>query len=286
MSAGTTSDIHGRIFVEELKKILKTDIFVVNKPGASMTVGTDFVVKSKKDGYTLLYTPATGITYSKALEPEIVPYDPIKDLEPLGLHAFFPVGIAVRDSARWKTFQEFLDDAKKNPEKIRISSPGIQTTASFNVVITETLTGARFTQVPFKDGQAAVTNMLGGHVEATANACSMFIPHIAEGKVRMLLTSKKMKEFPNVPTLDQLGYKQELFSPWFAMYAPAGIPEEVKKILVPAVKRAVDDPGVIAQISKIGGSVIEYRSPEELKKMAAEELETISALAIKLGLRK
>ncbi len=95
-----------------LEEILNTAIVVVNKPGAFMTVGTDAVAKARKDGYTLLYGPATGITYSKALDPEHVPYDPIKDLEPLGLHAFFPVVIAVPSSSPWKNLNELIEDAK------------------------------------------------------------------------------------------------------------------------------------------------------------------------------
>lgn len=285
MGPGTGTDIHGRILVEELKKILKTEIVVVNKPGASQTIGTDAVVKSKKDGYTLLYAGGAAII-ARAIEPETTPYDPIRDLEPLGLHAFFPVVIAVQESAPWKTFNEFLDDTKKNPGKIRISSPGLQTHSSFNLVIIETLTDTRFTQVPFKEGMAAVTNMLGGNVEATCISLSMLIPFVKSGKTRILLTSKKMMDFPNVPTLNELGFKQELPSPWFAMYAPIGIPEEVKKILVPAIKEAIHNPDVVAKISKIGGSVIDYKAPEELKKITIEELETISAIAIKIGLRK
>jgi len=285
MGPGTGTDINGRILMEELKKILKTEIFVVNKPGASQTTGTDFVVKSKKDGYTLLYAGGAAII-AKAIEPETTPYDPIRDLEPLGLHAFFPVVIAVPENAPWKTFNEFLDDAKKNPGKISISTPGLQTHSSFNLVIIETLSGTKFTQVPFKDGMAAITNMLGGNVEATCISLSMLIPFVKSGKARILLTSKKMMDFPNVPTLNELGFKQELPSPWFAMYAPFGIPEEVKKILVPAIKEAIHNPDVIAKISKIGGSVIDYKPPEELKKITTEELETISAIAIKIGLRK
>jgi tripartite-type tricarboxylate transporter receptor subunit TctC len=206
---------------------------------------------------------------------------------PVGrLHAYFPVVIAVPEGAPWKTFNEFLDGTKKNPGKIRISSPGLQTHSSFNLVIIETLTGTRFTQVPFKEGMAAITNMLGGNVEATCISLSMLIPFVKSGKARILLTSKKMMDFPNIPTLNELGFKQELPSPWFAMYAPIGIPEEVKKILIPAIKEAILNPDVTAKISKIGGSVIDYKPPEELKKITVEELETISAIAIKIGLRK
>jgi len=285
MGPGSAADTHGRILMEELKKILATEIIVVNKPGASMTIGTDFVVKSKKDGYTLLYTPTTGIT-AKAVEPEIVPYDPIKDLEPLGLHAFFPVVIAVAEDAPWKTMKEFIEEGKRNPGKIRVSTPGLQTHSSLNVVIIETLTGGKYTLVPFKEGAQPVTALLGGHVEATSFSITPLIPHVNSKKVRILLTSTKMTDLPNIPTLNEFGFRQDLLTPWFAMYAPAGAPEEVKKILVPAIKEAIHRPDVIDRIKKIGGSVIDYKPPEELKKIMVGDLKTFSEVIGKLGLHK
>jgi len=286
MAAGSGTDIHARILMEELRKILNTSIVVVNKPGAFMTVGTDAVAKARKDGYTLLYGPATGITYSKALEPDTVPYDPIKDLEPLGLHAFFPVVIAVPSNSPWKNLNEFIEDGKKNPGKIRISTPGLQTTSSFNVVIIEGLTGAKYLQVPYKDIVAGVTDMMGGQVEATTQSLSVVAPFVADGRIRILVTSRKVKEYPNVPVLEELGYKAELYSPWFAMYAPAGTPQEVINVLVPAVKKAMESPETVARINKIGGTLIEYKTPADLKKMEIEEIEAISALGAKMGLRK
>jgi tripartite-type tricarboxylate transporter receptor subunit TctC len=86
--AGSALDVNGRIFAEEFGKALGTQVLPVNKPGGSLTLGTDAVAKSRKDGYTLAYTNTTAIVYARILNPEIVPYDPVKDLEPLGLHCF------------------------------------------------------------------------------------------------------------------------------------------------------------------------------------------------------
>jgi tripartite-type tricarboxylate transporter receptor subunit TctC len=285
LGPGSATDIHGRILAEELKNILKAEIIVVNKPGASMTIGTDLVVKSKKDGYTIGYVPTTAIT-AKAVEPEIVPYDPLKDLEPLGLHAFFPVVIAVSHDAPWKTFKEFVQDAKNNPGKIRVSTVGLQTHASLNLMIIESSTGAAYTQIPYKEGTTAVTSMLGGHVEATFNALSVLIPFVSSGKARILLTTKKMEDFPTVPTMNELGYERELLSPWFAMVAPAGIPEEVKKTLVPAIKTGIYARDVMAKITKIGGSIVDYKSPEEQKSIEMNDLKAFSAVMQRLGSQK
>jgi tripartite-type tricarboxylate transporter receptor subunit TctC len=283
--AGSAGDVAGRLFAEELGKILSTPVIVVNKPGAAQVLGTDFVVRSKKDGYTITYSATSGIIYARVSNPETVPYDPVKDLEPLGLHCFFPLTITVVESSPWKTFGELIDDAKKNPGKIRFCTQGQGTIDHFNLEIMQALTGAQFTHVPFKGGQLIAT-LLGGHAEVTSNALSLAIPHVKAGNIRMLLITKKVPEFPNVPTITELGYKQDLLSPWFALYAPIGMPEEVKKVLVPAVEKAIKSPELKAKMEKLGGYLVDYKSPAELKKLMGEDYEKALAVAIKAGLRK
>ena len=165
------------------------------------------------------------------------------------------------------------------------STIGVGSTPHFNLEIIQSLTGAQFTHVPFKGGESVITALLGGHVEMTFDAINKFIPHVESGKLRVLLLTNKMPEFPNVPTMTELGYKQELPSTWFAMYGPAGMPEEVKKVLIPAVEKAIKNPELKAKIEKMR-FVVDYKSPAELKKLAAEEYETALAIAKKIGLRK
>jgi tripartite-type tricarboxylate transporter receptor subunit TctC len=282
---GAAIDTTGRLVADELGKILGTQMITVNKPGASMTLGTDMVVRSKKDGYTLLYANTTAIIYSRVASPEIVPYDPVKDLEPLGMHLWIPSVVAVREDSPWKTFSEFITYAKQNPQKIRISTHSEASIDRFNVEICQSLTGAQFSYIPFKGAPEAMTALLGGHVEATANALSLALPHFSAGKMRILLTSRKYPEFPNIPTLTELGYKQELNAGWFALYAPAGVPEEVKKVLIPAFQRTVRNPEMKSKIGKMG-FIVDYKSPAELNKIMIEDYETSVAIAIKIGLRK
>jgi len=259
---------------------------VMNKPGAAMTLGTDAVVRSKKDGYTLLYTGSSAIVYARVTNPETVPYNPDKDLEPLGLSLFLPLTVTVQESSPWKTFNDLIDYAKKNPGKLRVSTIGQGSTDHFNLELVQSLTGAQFTHVPFKGGEAVLTALLGGHVEVTNDALSKMLPHVNAGKLRILLISKKMPEFPNIPTITELGYKQDLLTAWMASFAPAGIPEEVKKVLVPAVEKAIKNPELKSTIEKMGGYLVDYKSPAELKKIMAEDYERANTIAIKLGLRK
>jgi tripartite-type tricarboxylate transporter receptor subunit TctC len=225
---GAIVDICGRALGEEMAKILGTQIVPINKPGAATTLGLDFVARSKKDGYTLAYTGNSGIVYAPILNPKTVPYDPDKDLEPLGLHVISPLAIAVQASSPWKTFNELVDYAKQNPGKLRADTIGVGSTPHFALEIIQSLTGAQFTHVPFKGGESVITALLGGHVELTCDTINKFAAHVESGKMRVLLLTNKMNEFPNVPTMAELGYKQGLPSVWFAMYGPAGLPEEVK----------------------------------------------------------
>jgi tripartite-type tricarboxylate transporter receptor subunit TctC len=282
---GSILDITGRLLADELGKNLKQPFIPTNKPGGNFTFGTDLVARSKKDGYTLVYTNNPAIVYARIISPETVPYDPDKDLDPLGLHLFAAHTIAVQASAPWKTFNELLDYVKKNPEKIRVSTPGIGSTSHFHLETIQSLTGTQFTHVPFKSGEAVTTALLGGHVEMTFDAVSKIKPHVEAGKLRMLLITIKMSEYPNVPTIRDLGYKQDLVPTWFGMYGPAGLPEGVKKVLIPAIEKAVKNPELKAKTEKLE-FVVSYRTPAEQKKLAADEYESALAIAKRIGLHK
>ena len=282
---GSIIDITGRLLADELGKILKQQFVPINKPGGAFTVGTDFAVRSKKDGYTLVYTNNPAIIYGRILTPESVHYDPDKDLEPLGLHVFFAHALAVQASSPWKTFRELMDYAKSNPNKLRYSTPGIGSTSHFNLEIIQSLTGTHLTHVPFKSGEAVITALLGGHVEVTFDAISKISPHVKDGAMRMLLVTIKSPDYPTIPTIRDLGYKQDLPISWFAMYGPSGMPEDVKKVLIPAIEKAVKNPELKAKIEKLE-FVVDYRTPAELKKLAADEYELALATAKKAGLAK
>jgi len=283
--AGSIVDITSRLFAEDLGRILGTQIIPVNKPGATTIVGTDALARSKKDGYTLGTLSNAVMVFTRILNPETIHFDSDKDFEPLGLHTLVPLAVGVQGNAPWKTFNELLDYAKKNPGKVRLNSIGIGSTAHFNIEIIQSLTGAQFTHIPYKGGESVITAVLGGHVEGTFDAINKIVPHMESGRMRALLLTNKMAEFPNVPTLDEIGYKQELFCTWFAYYAPSGLPEEVRKVLIPAVEKVIKNPELKAKIEKMQ-LVVNYKSPTEMKKMVPDEYERALAIAKKAGLSK
>jgi tripartite-type tricarboxylate transporter receptor subunit TctC len=281
--AGAQMDVTARLLATELEKILGAKIIPNNKPGAGGVLGTDAALRSKKDGYTLLYGTVSAMVYAPVSNPEVVHYDPIKDAEPLGMHYFFPQTITVRADAPWKNFKEFVDYAKKNPGKIRVSTMGLGSQPHFVLEMLQSIAGIQLTHVPFEGGESVITAVLGGHVEATCDTLAKVKGQVEGGKMRMLLITNKMPGYPDVPTIQELGYKQTLPGGWFGMYAPAGIPEDVKKVLVPAVEKAVK-----ATKPKIDvlGNLCEYKTPAEVVKITEEEYKRAFEIAKKMGLRK
>ena len=285
MPAGAAGDITGRLFAEELSKILGQQVIVSNKPGGSFTLGTDQVVRSKPDGYTLSYTNSPAIVHSRVVTPKAVPYDPAKDLTPLGLHVFFPNAIAVKADSPWKNFQEFADYAKAHPGEIRVSTAGVGSTAGFVLEVTKKLAGINLTQVPSTGGQQVVTMLLGGHVEATTDILGKLVPHVKSGALRILFLTKKAPGFPDVPTLTDLGYPENPPSGWFGVYGPAGLPQEVTDVLVPAVKQAIQTPAMVEKLANLN-FITDYKTPEELAALALSEYESAWAVAEEIGLHK
>lgn len=276
MAPGDTVDLAGRAIGTELGKILNTPVVVNNKPGGGSTVGADFVAKGKKDGYTLLFANS-NIYYAHAMNPEEVPYNPLADLDPLCLAISTPLTIAVNADAPWKTFQELIDYMKKNPGKIRGSSSGVGSVGHFNFEVITNETGAPINMIPYKGASPAMTALMGGHVEISTLSFSLIYPQLQAGKIRALLVSKKVPEFPNIPTLKQLGYKNDISSVLFAFYGPAGLSDSVKKTLASPLEKAVKAPEVVKAMQKLG-AMEDYVPGPEFKKMMTSEYEMVKKL--------
>jgi len=285
MAPGDALDITGRLMGEALSRTLKISVVPLNKPGAGGAVGTNFVAKSKNDGYTLLMVNSASVISAKILHPEDVNYEPFKDFAPLGLTTITPTVVTVRSDSPFKKLIELADYSKKNPGKIRCATPGLGTLADLNISNIRTSTGADITVVPFKGASPAITALIGGHVEMSTSAITPVIDHLRSGEVRGLVISKKVLEFSNISTLRELGFPRDLFGVWFALFAPAGIPSEVKEKLVPAIEKVVKDPMIVSRMGKMG-LIQEYDPPDKLLQDWTKEYKLAEEIAKKEGLVK
>jgi tripartite-type tricarboxylate transporter receptor subunit TctC len=285
LAPGDATDVAGRAMADELAKLLKVPVVPMNRPGAGMTIGTDSVIKAKKDGYTILLTPNAALVSARILNPETVTYDPLKDLTPLGLTTRTPILIAVRQDAPYKTFAEAVEFSKKNLGKVRVGSVGTGSVGHLDVEMINSLTGAGLTMVPFKGGAPGITALLGGHVEGGAFSLGALSPHLKSGALRGLVLSNKFPGYPDIPTLSQLGHRQNLLGVWAAFFAPAGVPAEVARTLVPAIEKVANDPAIVAKLAAIG-ILQEWAPPDRLIAEIREEHRIVEGLAKKAGLVK
>jgi tripartite-type tricarboxylate transporter receptor subunit TctC len=259
-----------------MAKVLNTSVLPINKTGGAGMAGADFVAKGKKDGYTILYINS-NIIYAYAANPENVPYDPFQDLEPLCLAVSVPLLLAVQPESPWKSFQELVNYMKQNPGKIRGSSTGVGSVGHFGYEVIRTETGTEINMIPYKGASPGLTALLGGHVEVAIPSFALVQPQLQAGKVRILLTSKKIPDYPQIPTLTQLGYKRDMSSVWFGFFIPTGVPDPVKKVLASALEKSIKSAEVAKTVQTLG-ALEDYKSAGEFKKMMMEEYGIIKNL--------
>ena len=283
---GDGADIAARMFAEEFAKVLNVAVVPLNKPGASGAIAGDFVVKGKKDGYTLLYANTSSVVYGKASDPDAVPYDPVKDLEPLGYHTLFPTVASVRADAPWNNFNELAEYSRKNPDKVRWGTMGVSTIDHVQWEMAKAIAGAgKITMIPFKGMSGKTTALLGGHVEVTSFPLAQFQEHYKAKKIKGILIDHKVPEFPELLTLQELGFKRGIPSPWTAVFAPIGIPEEARKVLIPAIEKAVRNPELMSRMQKLW-YIPGYKNPAELRELLIRDYENARATFKQAGVTK
>ena len=285
LAPGDATDTAARAMADALAKELNVPIVPVNKPGAGGALGTQFVVQAPKDGHTISLTNNAALVYRSILEPQVASYNALTDLTPLALAMRSPSILVVGGEQPFKTFGEMVDYAKKNPGKVRIGTAGLGSVGDFCVRTINSLTGAGIVMVPFKGAAPSVTAMRGGHIEGVVLALGTMVPLLKQGVVRGLVISSKWPDLPQIPTMEELGYRQPLFGVWTGFFAPAGVPPEVSKVLVPALEQAIKAPEVVSRL-KLLGIAADYAPPDKLVAEMKDERARVLAIAEKAGLLK
>jgi tripartite-type tricarboxylate transporter receptor subunit TctC len=283
LAAGDASDTAARAIAEELARELKVAVVPVNRPGAAGALGTDVVVKAPKDGHTILLTNNASLVFRAVIDPKVATYDPFKDLTPLALAMRSPSILVVGGEQPFRNFKEMIEYGKKAP--LRIGTAGVGSVGHFCVNTLSTLTGTELTMVPFTGASPAVTAVRGGHVEGVILALGTMAGHLRSGAVRGIVISDKWPDFPDVPTLAELGYSEPLFGVWTGFFAPAGVPAEVSNTLVPALERAIKSPAVAARLKPLG-ILPDYAPPTKLVAEMRAEHKRVSDIARQAGLLK
>jgi tripartite-type tricarboxylate transporter receptor subunit TctC len=285
LAPGDAADIAARALGEEISRLLNTPVLAVNRPGAGGAVAAASVAQARKDGQTVLFAQNSALTFRVVLDRQSVSYDPARDLAPLGITSRTPSVLVVRSDAPYRTFTELIEYSKRNPGRVRIGHPGVGSVGDFCVQQMNALAGTDLVPVPHTGAAPAITALRGGHIEGVVLALGALSTHIKTGTFRGLVTSSRVPDVADIPTLRELGYPEELFGIWFSFLAPAGIPEDARKALAGAIEQAVKSPAITAKLAPLG-ILQTYASPEQQAAEIREEAKRVSDMARKAGLVK
>ena len=257
--ASGSSDIVLRALADSAGKVLGQSVIVDNKPGASGMLGPNELLKAAPDGYTL-----SQMTIGVARLPHMqkMQFDPLRDFTYIACLTGYTFGIVVRSDSPFKTVKDLVQYAKANPGKFTYGSTGNGTTPHLAVEEFASKAGVALTHVPFKGSADGLQALLGGHINAHSDATG-WAPHVESGALRLLATygSQRTKRWPQVPTLNELGYDTVSDSP-FGIGGPRGMDPKVVRKLQDAFKKTLSDPAVLASFDKYDQPVI-YMDSEQ-----------------------
>jgi len=278
---GGVPDLWARAWTDEFSKALKVPVVIANIAGASTMGALIEAARAKPDGYTIATASQSNVVgYSIASKPVV---DLFKDFVPLGSFGSFPTIVAVEASSPFKTYEDLIDFAKKNPKKLKFGTAGATIISTFIFELLKQHANVDIVMVPFKGSPPAVNALLGKHVDLLSLSPSALMGLMKAGRVRALLTTRKMKEIPDVPTFADKGLTDAAMPSWSGIMAPAGISPEIQRKLVDTFAKVVKDPNVVKRIEDLGFNTY-YQSPQELTIQMKKDSEKLSAVAKRAGI--
>jgi tripartite-type tricarboxylate transporter receptor subunit TctC len=269
--AGGTTDIVARLIGHWLSERLGQQFIIENKPGAGNNIGTEAMINSAPDGYTVLLTnPANAIN---ATLYQRLPFNFMRDTAPVAGFMRVPNVMEVNPKVPANSVAEFIAYAKANPGKINWASSGNGTSVHLSGELFKIMTGIDLTHIPYRGSAPALTDMISGTVQVMFDNMPSSLPHIQAGKLRALgvTTTARSDALPNVPTVAETVPGSEA-SAFFGMSMPKGTPAEVIEKLNKEINAGLADPGVKARLAELGG-ILMPGTPAQFGQVIAEETE-------------
>lgn len=281
--AGGSTDIAMRAIADSASKQLGQPIAVDNKAGGGGTVGpATMAAAAKPDGYTISQMP---ITVFRLPLMQDVSWNPETDFTYIVHLTGYTFGVTTNSESQFKTWKDVVEFAKANPGKVTYATPGAGTSLHVGMEQIAGMAGIKLTQVPFKGGAETNAAVLGNHTMLQADSTG-WRPLVDAGKLRLLMvwTDKRSPNFPDVPTLKELGYPMVYDSP-FGIAGPKGMDPKIVAKLHDAFKKAIEDPAVIATLAKYD-MVPNYKTTDDYKKFVNEITASERKVIDTLGMAK
>jgi tripartite-type tricarboxylate transporter receptor subunit TctC len=268
--AGGGNDSMGRLLAQKLTESLGKQFYVDNRPGANGMVGSEFVARGPKDGYTLLVNGANFVTtpslYAKAT------YDPLRQFEPISLTAIAPNVLVVHPSVPARNVKDLIALAKARPKQVNYAGSGSGSTPHLAGELFRTMTGTQMLHIPYRGTGPAITGLLSGEVEAMFMPALAAVPLITSGRVRALaVTSReRLPALKELPTVAESGLKGYESSQWYGMLAPSGTPLDILTLLNTQVVKIMQTAEMKQRMAEAGSLAVGSSREAFAKHLAAE----------------
>jgi tripartite-type tricarboxylate transporter receptor subunit TctC len=269
---GGVTDTFARLMAQKLTEQLGKQVYVENIAGASGNIGTGQVAKAAPDGYTILFAFSSHVVNPTLFAR--VPYDPIKDFDPVTLAVASTTVLTVNPAVPAKTVKELVDLIKANPGKYSFGSAGAGTQAHLAGEQFRLSLGLDLVHVPFGGGGPAVAAVVAGHTPISFGSPQAAMQHVREGTVRALAVTSKTRSqiFPDVPTMTEVGYPQIEGDSWVGILVPAGTPAEIVAILYRESTKILAQPDMKERLAALGYDLV-ASTPQEFATRIAAEIE-------------
>lgn len=256
-AAGSASDTIARIVAIGLGQQLGQQVVVDNRPGGALTIGMDMIAKATPDGYTLGYAPVGALAISPNMVSKL-PYDVLKDFQPIVQTASNQMLLAASLTAPFHTVRELIDYAKKNPGKLFNASSGNGTPGHVGFELFKFMTGTKITHVPYKGGAAGIADLIAGQVQLMMEGLNSIAPHAKAGRVRAIAVTgaKRSAALPDVPTIAEAGVPGYEASTWNGIVAPVGVPKSIIAKLNAELNKALASPTLRQRFAAVGADPV------------------------------
>ena len=272
LSPGGFADVPGRMFASRLAASLGHNVFVENRPGAGGTIGADFVAKSAPDGYTLLFTGTPHVVSSWIYKK--LPFDPMKDFEPVALVASGPYVLVVNPQLQVSSVRELIAAAKAQPGKIDYASSGNGSAQHLVSALFASMAGIELNHVPYKGSGPAMQDLISGQVKLSFAGIPNVLPQVKAGRLRAIAvsTAKRSPDLAEVPTAAEAGVPGYEATLWLNLAAPLGTPTAIVQRLQSETQKALQEPE-LQQSFRSAGVEATFLGPQELSAFMRSEYE-------------
>lgn len=281
---GSGADIIARSVAPAMSRRLGQPVIVENKPGASGTIAMNFVAKSAPDGHTLLMAADSMTLTPSVYRPAT--FSPQKDLTAIGRAAIGSMALVVHPSVRATSVAELVTLAKNQPGQLSYATPGSASPHHVLMELFKLSTGANLLHIPYKGMAGAVTDLVGGHVQAGVMSLQVAMPHVSAGKLRLLAVADPMRVAmaPTTATFREAGYPELTHSNWFGLFAPVATPASTVSKLNAALEEALAQKASQDTL-QAQGMTVSVSSPAELSEQVQRDVQRWAQVVSRAGIK-